>query len=127
MSIAADSEQRASRMTILGRWPLLIVMAGLCASAGACSFLTRMEGTSVSGRTLAGYLDGRSIDFKARDGLECRGSYKHGFFGGEGSVRCSDGRTGTFSMVSTKQLLGPGHSEGRGEGVIGDERFVFTY
>ncbi|MGE7417189.1 hypothetical protein [Methylobacterium tarhaniae] len=84
-------------------------------------------GTSASGRTLSGYLDGRSIDFKARDGLECRGSYKHGFFGGEGSVRCSDGRTGTVSMVSTQSLLGPGHSEGRGEGMIGDERFAFTY
>ena len=114
-------------MTILGRWPLLIVMAGLCASAGACSFLTRMEGTSASGRMLSGYLDGHSIDFKARDGLECRGSYQHWSSSGEGTVRCSDGRTGTFSMVSTSKLLGPGHSEGRGEGMIGDERFAFTY
>ena len=114
-------------MSVLGRTLLMIVAAGLCMVAGACSFLTRMEGTSASGRTLSGYLDGRSIDFKARDGLECRGSYKHGFFGGEGSVRCSDGRTGTFSMVSTQQLLGPGHSDGRGEGMIGDERFAFTY
>ncbi|TGD98047.1 hypothetical protein [Methylobacterium nonmethylotrophicum] len=114
-------------MTILGQWPLMIVTAGLCVSAGACSFLTRMEGISASGRPLSGCLDGSWITFKAKDGLECRGSYKHGFSGGEGSVRCSDGRTGTFSMASTQSLLGPGHSKGRGEGMIGDERFAFTY
>lgn len=87
----------------------MIGTAGLCVSAGACSFLTRMEGTSASGRTLSG----------------C--SYRHGSLSGEGTVRCSDGRTGTFSMVSTSKLLGPGHSEGRGEGTIGDESFAFTY
>lgn len=69
-----------------------------------------------------GYMDGSGvITIRSEQGPTCRGAFVYiTSRQGEGTMTCDDGRTGSFSFVST------GHS-GTGKGKVGGEEFIFTF
>jgi hypothetical protein len=102
------------------------------ASLTALALTGCVSQSSIGGRTLDGSVvfSGRAIG-KWRDlgvmrlttdrGVVCEGSFTYdGSNSGEGTARCTDGKTATFNFTTA---LG----QGRGTGVYGNKPFTFNF
>jgi hypothetical protein len=106
------------------------IRAGLAATAlltlTACA-VQRVEGVVEGGQEAFSGGSFREIDgggvltVRSSLGAVCTGDFVYVRpRAGEGTFRCSDGRTGPFSFVSTGL-------RGTGSGVVGGRRFVFSF
>ena len=100
---------------------LMLIMAG-CASNTVSVDARFMTGVSALTGKITGYAgDGGEIEISSPGGLSCNGPFtyvkpRHG----EGTLTCSDGRTGQFSFVANGD-------SGTGKGIIGDEKILLTF
>lgn len=98
----------------------------LLALAG-CSLTLPVQGqVSGTGETFTGsatgYLDGAgNLQIKSNTGVTCTGLFVYKTKReGAGTFKCSDGRTGPFTFVSTGR-------RGTGSGKLGGKPFTFTF
>ena len=80
------------------------------------------DGTETFTGTATGYMDGHgTITLTASNGLTVRGDFVY-ITGrqGEGTFTASDGRSGSFSFVSTG-------TRGTGVGYLGSDKVIFTF
>ncbi len=93
----------------------------------ACSVTAPVSGRATDGSetfigSATGYLDG-SGDFlmSSENGISCSGGFVYlSRRDGEGVLTCTDGRSGSFTFVSTGQ-------RGTGRGVLAEKPFIFTF
>lgn len=92
-----------------------------------CSMTLPVQGQMETGEetfigTATGYLDRSGVlEVTSNKGLKCSGDFVYVTSReGRGVFRCSDGRSGPFEFVSTG-------TRGNGTGVIGGQRFTFTF
>ena len=104
----------------------VLMLLLICAASG-CAMSLNVQGQAMnSGETISGSItvdhDGSGqINFTTSKGATCSGLYVHVTRrSGEGTVTCSDGRSGFFNFASTGR-------RGTGVGQIGNERFTATF
>ena|SRR5256885_488267 len=112
----------------MARFFVLISALIACLFLHGCSLTLEVRGTIGDSResfggAATGYADGSgtlTIQSVER-GTVCAGDFVYVTRRqGEGTLQCDDGRTGSFTFVST------GH-RGTGSGKIGGEEFIFTF
>jgi hypothetical protein len=106
---------------------ITITVAAAAISLSACSVTlpvrAQLEGSSVvfTG-TATGHLDGAGeLSLVFPDGATCNGLFVNSSRrSGEGTVTCTDGRSGSFEFVTTG-------ARGTGHGILNGQRFTFTF
>ena len=92
---------------------LLLVMGALGSVMGS---------VGADARPLHGYVDGDRLVFTTAKGIRCRGELlKMGDHGGLGSVKCEDGRTGSFGWTYL------GKDRVTGDGWLAGESLTLTF
>ncbi len=103
------------------------VASGVLLLAVACSLTLPVHGQTEAGDetfsgSATGYLDrSGTMTIQSNRGITCAGEFVYvNAREGQGTFRCSDGRSGPFTFVSTGL-------HGTGTGRLGDRRFTFTF
>ena len=86
-----------------------------------------LRGTIADGKAFTGHLLGGDIEMQIGS-VWCRGRYNHWLGRGHGTLKCTNGREGDFSMRSSPEVrFGPGHGEGEATGTLDGRPFRFSY